>query len=260
MVPSKNYWTKVIAQLVVTAMASLMFFAVGCVRPEVKIWMPSPITQWSKIAPNPPRPISNNYRILLVDPTEGLFPASMAVTRVGAAETMEDAVDGQLDLILDPRNEFLLWNSVFDDQMAISEVFPIAKQDLGGERVSPKQILRAMAALHAKVGFVYAYNEPSETDAEMIGVIYRTNPPAPLAMIHARETSLVKPENSKNDLDLWKYDSDARVRKKFAKLVHACLRELVKRDKPMREDPPPGWLPKYPELPVEWPPRSGQSR
>ncbi len=260
MLAIENYRTIFTKQLAVTVMASSMFFAVGCIGSEVKIWMPSPITQWSRLAPNSPVPVSNHYRILLKQPTEGLFPASMAVTRVGAAQTTEDAADGHLDLILDPRNEFLLWNSAFDDQMAVSEVFPIAKQDLGGESVSPKQILRAMSALHAKIGFVYAYNKPSETDAEMIGVLYRTNPPMPLAMIHARETSLIKPKRHKEDLDLRKYEADARVRKKFAKLVHTCLRELVKQDKPKHEDPPPGWLPKYPELPVEWPPYSGQSR
>lgn len=188
----------------------------------------------------------------------GLFPANMSVTRVSLESDEEQEFSTQPRLYADPRNEFLQWNTAFDDQMAVSEVFPIDQRDLGGGEADPNQILAAFRALHARIGLVYAVNELSETESEMFGILYDNDAAEPIAAIHAQAVSVEPPkdENEKGEpTDLWETDSRALVRAKFARQVHACVRELIQKDQPAVVETPTGWTPAGPIRPVEWPPR-----
>lgn len=194
----------------------------------------------------------DGYQLLLSTSTSGLFPANLAVTRVAIAE--EDEQSGSPMLFADPRNEFLQWNRAFDDQMAISEVFPIDQRDLGGGPAEPEQILAAFRALHARVGLIYAVNEPSPYQSEMYGALYDTHTGGVLASLHARaQSSPIEDKSVK--LTPWETDSRALVRRKFEKYAYAAIYALIQQDQPTRVDPPAGWTPAGPIKPVEWPPR-----
>ncbi len=226
---------------------------------EERAWTPRPTVDWNRVAAvSFPEP-QDEYRILVTQPTVGLFPANLAVTRVAINETDEEI--GQLApaLLADPRNEFLQWNRAFDDQMAISEVFPIDQRDLGGGEADPAQILASFRALDARLGLIYAVNELSPTESEMIGTLYDTSASAPVAAFHAHAESIrLSPEEEKERKkkpDMWETDSRALVRAKFEKLVYAALHNLIIHDQPSRTDPPAGWTPAGPIRPVEWPPR-----
>ena len=239
----------------VTALVS----SAGCHAPKHEApWTPKSRVEWSDITTRPVAGLNNEYRILTTQPTMGLFPANMAVTRVSLETEEERGTTPRPKLYADPRNEFLQWNTTFDDQMAVSEVFPIDQRDLGGGEADPIQILAAFRALHARIGMIYAVNELSETESEMFGALFDNASTEPIAVIHAEAVSVEPPKDDANKEEpksLWETDSRALVRAKFAKLTHACVRELIRKDQPAVIEAPTGWTPAGPVRPVEWPPR-----
>ena len=231
--------------------------ALGCAGKQVDVWIPPPRVGWDDVSTHPVPPIADEYKILRNEPTKGLFPCNMAVSRVAVNVAEDDDMTLTRQLIREPRNEFLAWNSAFDDQMAVSEVFPITQRDLGGAPVDPRQIIAANRALSAKIALVYAMNELSETESEMIGALYSTEGVEPIAAVHARAKSVepLASERNYEPTDLWETDSKALVREKFERIVYACVRELIHRDEPAIIQAPSGWTPAGPIRPVEWPPR-----
>ena len=236
----------------------------GCAskKKEPEVWTPKPRVGWEHIAATPIPPIDDGYQILSTEPTRGLFPAALAVSRVAVTST-RDEPEPQPHLFTDPRNEFLQWNSAFDDLMAVSEVFPIAERTLGGGDAEPLQILAAFRALHARLGLVYAVNELTPHETEMIAVLYDVGAGRPLASYRTHALSVVpvdeeaKKKEKKNPSNPWITDSRALVRAKFERLAHACLRELTINDAPRAElEDKSGWTPERPPHPAEWPPRN----
>lgn len=226
----------------------------GCCR-QVDMWTPQPRVHWSDIETRPVEPVRDGYHLLKDEPSRGLFPASIAVTRVAVGPDKERPELRRKHLLRDPRNEFLRWNAAFDDQMAVSEVFPIDQRDLGGADGEPEQVLAAFHALHARVGFVYGVNELSECATEMIGVLYDVNAGEPIASIHAQAASVAPLEDDEDPEDLWQTDSRALVRADFERHLYECIRALIAQDEPAAVESPTGWTPAGPVRPVEWPPR-----
>ncbi len=129
----------------------------GCAQKKnVEVWTPPTNVRWTDISMTDERPPINGYVRLGGSSSVGRFPSSVAVTRLSIQEC--DAGSGIRHPYIAPRpkNEFLMWNSAFDEQMAVSEVFPITQRDLGGGKAVPGQIVAAFRALHAKLGLVYA--------------------------------------------------------------------------------------------------------
>ncbi|MCH9002234.1 MAG: hypothetical protein IIC02_06635 [Planctomycetes bacterium] len=221
-----------------------------------EVWIPQPRVTWSEIAPAPIAPAAQGFNLLTTEPTQGLFPASIGVTRVAFAENSKGGESRRLCLLRDPRNEFLRWNDAFDDQMPIGEVFPIDQRNLAGAEAHPTLILEVFRTLHARIGFVYAVNELSEDETEMIGTLYDVATGEPLASIHAQAVSLPTPDDDTEANDLWDTDSRALVRAAFAGHVYQCIRTLIALDQSAGQESPEGWIPEGPIWPVEWPPKS----
>jgi hypothetical protein len=249
----------------IAAVCAVSLTAACRAKASVRPWTAKPTVPWDYVATQSFEPVQNGFHVLIPQPTRGLFPAAMAVSRV-AFETPSGDLYGYNDpriaesprrLCADPRNEFLQWNRAFDSLMAVSEVFPIVERDLGGGPAEPAQILAAFRALHAKIGLIYGVNEITADKAEMFGVLYEVESGRGLAALHAQAESLIpfveRVEGS--EFDLWETDARAIVRTRFEKLLFACLRELIIHDEPERIDAPEGWTPAGPIMPVEWPPR-----
>lgn len=224
-------------------------------------WSPKPLVHWKHLGQEPANPPRNEFKIVVPQPTKGLFPATMGVTRVALEipkETLPDAAAvPKPRLSKDPRNEFLYWNTALDDQMAVSEVFPIDQFALGGGDAEPELVLAALRALHARLGLVYAVNEMSEQETEVLGVLYATATGQPLAYINAHAASVIpSKDDSEQADDLWTTDSRALVRTKFEQLVYACVRKMIQHDEPGPVEAPTGWSPVLPAQPVQWPPRN----
>lgn len=235
----------------------------GCASSrKVVAWTPAPFVHWQNVSPLPVGPLENSYRIVTDEPTQGLFPANIAVTRVGLEPV--DAEPGKLVPVVykDPRNEFLQWNSSFDDQMAISEVFPIDEFDLGGGLAKPDQVVAAFHGLHANLGLIYAMNELAPDQTEIIAALYDVEKARPIAYLQASAKSIPPPVDrsecrraaDKCHADLWRTDSKSRVRKKFEEILYACVYDLIQNDQPELIDVPKGWKRVFPERSSAWPP------
>lgn len=253
--------TDTIDRLTVVSLAAsaLLAFASGCASKQANVWVPPPTVHWEQVSTQPVQPVHEGFRILVRQPTRALFPASMAVTRVSVEPADGQGVVAEPVLLTDPRNEFLQWNSTLDSQMAISEVFPIVEEDLGGGEAEPDQILAAFQALDAGLGLIYAVNELSPTESEMFGVLYDTTSAQPLASLHTSAVS-VRPPNDGicrvEKLDPWESDSRALVRAEFDALVHSVIQQLILHDQPAPIETHTGWTPTSPTRPVVWPPRA----
>jgi hypothetical protein len=247
------------AAMVLTSALGTLLTVVGCAKPVEPPWTAPPQVHWADIATQAFPTTINDYRMLAPIGSTGRFPTIVAVSRVSVAVETVDRRGRKARLpylSAKPKNEFLSWNNAFDDQMAISEVFPIAQRDLGGWPAEPLQILASFKALQAGLGLIYAQNELDRDQTEMIGVLYETETATPIAAIQAQAVSITPPEEQrKKPLDLWKYDSKALARQKFEGLVYACIRELILNDQLQKVDVPTGWTPAGPIRPVEWPPR-----
>ena len=242
----------------IAAGAGLVVFASGCGEKRAQVWRPQPLVHWDHLSTQSVDSVHNGYRIVAPRPTHGLFPASLVVTRLAVALSDEPTDATQVFLLADPRNELLRWNRALDDQMAISEVFPVVERDLGGWRADPEQILSTFRALDARLGLIYGVNELSETESEMIGILYDIKSLQPLASLHAQAVTVVPLEEEENDkpADLWETDCRALVRKQFERFVHACIRELILHDEPETVEAAVGWMAAAPKTPAEWPPRA----
>lgn len=231
----------------------------ACAREKESSWIQPPQVHWTDLATERVPAIRDSYIVLTGGPTQGLFPASIAVTRVALDGGTESSSSRALELVRDPRNEFLQWNKVFDDLMAVAEVFPIEQRDLGGSLPEPVQINAAMRALTGRLGLIYAVNQTAPDVSEMFGVLYDTSAARPVAALHASAKTLIPPRPCCNcereSVDLWNSDSRALARKKFEELAHACLHELIAMDRPVDPQPEEGWIPVNPLREVEWPPR-----
>ncbi|MCH8953443.1 MAG: hypothetical protein IID49_15170, partial [Proteobacteria bacterium] len=171
--------------------AALVVVAAGCSLKPATVWTPAPRVLWGDIAIQPVPMPAKGYVVSDRHPTRGLFPASLAVTRVAVAEDETHMLGARPILFADPRSEFLQWNLAVNDQMAVSEVFPIGPSSVGGGPVDPAGVLATFRALHARLGLVYAVNELSEDETEILGVLYDVEAAEPIAAIHARATSVV---------------------------------------------------------------------
>jgi len=250
--------TRKLINLALAAGAALAVIASpGCAKKKaVEVWAPTPKVGWESVAIEPVPSPENDYVILAGQPTKGLFPTDVAVTRVARLENKETE-GASTQLYADPRNEFLRWNSVFDDQMAVSEVFPVEQRDLAGGEATPALVLAASRGLDAEMSLIYAVNELTPQQTEMFGVLYETATSKPLAAIHALATSPPCPPDCPNSDDpyhAWKTDSRVLVREQFAKLAHDCMRELILHDEPVNVPAPEGWIPDYSAYPAQWPP------
>lgn len=229
----------------------------GCTARDAKSWTPRTQVRWHDLLTESAEWSCNGFRLLTPESTTGLFPTTIGVTRVAIEDADGDRFSRAV-LLQDPRNEFLQWNSTLDDQFAVSEVFPIAKRDLGGGEAIPAQMVAAMRALRAGLGLIYAVNELSEHEVEMFGAIYDTQSARPLATIHAQAVSMVSPAERDEDdptPDPWETDARALVRERFGTLVHACIRQMIRQDRPAQVEAPEGWTPAGPTRLAEWPPR-----
>lgn len=227
----------------------------GCAAKRVEFQLPVyGRTFWRHITTEPAPRVEDQYRIVVDEPTEGLFPANLGVTRVSVELLAEQVGMERPVLLTDPRNEFLRWNAALDDLFAVSEVFPISEFDLGGGPVEPEQILAAFRALHARLGLVYAMNRMRDDRSEILAVLYDSVTTKPLAYFHASAKSIEPPEvNDKEPRNLRKTDSEALVRIKFEQMVHSCVRALILHDEPGEVETPTGWR-RAERGPVEWPP------
>lgn len=238
-----------------TLLFAALTVVAGCAEKRPAAWTPAPRVVWGEIANQPvPTPVEG-YLVSDKKPTAGLFPASLAVARVAVAEDATQVLGVRPILFADPRNEFLQWNLAVCDQMAVSEIFPIGPSSVGGSPVNPEQVLASFRALGARLGLVYAVNELSPTETELLGILYDVEGAQPVATMHSHAVSKVPEEQlEKEDLDRWENDSKALARRDFEKSVRASIHELILHDEPPTGALKAGWDAANQRRTAVWPP------
>lgn len=237
----------------------------GCQQKTEEIVVLRPAIAWEDIAPVPVQDVADGFVNLALEGTDGLFPASVAIARVtlepGGVEDAADSPSGSgrlLVLDVDPTNDLLPWNSLFDSLRYVHDAFPLHGHDLSGEDPLPAQLAAAAAQLRAGLCLVYSAGDLSESDSRIRGVIYDTQSGQPLAAVEA-SVSVPEPEAVPHPPELVKHDMrycDPRflADRRFEQLVFDCLRDLKSRDRRVPAQREEGWTPEGPVRPRIWPP------
>lgn len=250
-------------------------------KKQMEQWVPPPRVEEADVSVDPVPFAENAFIPLDVGRTEGRFPSTLSVSRVAAVESLDPCLSAmheingaessetgrdsvpdagsaaaldrarRLDIPATPLNEFLVWNSAFDDLPAVVESFPVVSRDLLGYDPSAERVLQAAGDLGATLSLVYAVNIPAPHEYEMFGILYETATARPLAAIHTHQISLPAPEDrqrAENNVDAWSYEARALARCRFVKLVHDGLRDMIARDEPKQVEVPEGWIRKTPPI------------
>ena len=203
--------------------------------------------------------------------TKGLFPTSLAVARVAAIPPDEPALPApdeyELALNMEPLHKFLHWNSAFDDVRSVSEVFPLSRIAMNGQRVNMASVVKATQAMTGRLCLLYAAADVGPTESEIRGVLYRVNDGQPLAAIHARgiyvepeedDEELAEAEEPRSELDELLTPCTPRLvaEARFRSLTRDCILKLLAGDEPAEPEPEEGWVPEGPLAPQIWPPVS----
>jgi len=230
----------------------------GCASKERHPFFPTyPVVSWSALAAGQDVEVSDGYRLLVTEPTQGVFPASIGVARLAGRITNNGDA---LLLAMKPDVDFLSWNSRFDDFRSVSEVFPVNAMALDGADVEVSSILASARALRAGLLLVYTEEQNTPEQYDVRGMIYEVKTRRPLASLHASAyvQQPVEPDEhySGDDPvhDLDRKDPRLIAIKSFEQHARACLLALMANDEPAETVAPEGWIPDRPIDPILWPP------
>ena len=255
------------------ACAALACIGTGCEkRAEVEFSATDPVLDWPNLDLPDTLDLEDDYTLLVTEPTTGLFPAAVAVARVRADYLGDDPEATRLKMNTEPEAELLPWNSLLDDQRAVSSVFPVKPIALQGEDVTVKHLLRTASAMRASLCLVYATADLSENESEVRGALFDTEDLRPLAVLHARariddlDTALAElpepapwnPEYFHAAKDPRYHDPPGMAIYKFESMVRKCVVTLREGDTPFENLPTDGWVPERPPDALLWPPQTRQ--
>ena len=120
-----------------TLLASLA--VAGCQQKTEEIVVLRPAIAWEDIASASVQDVANGFVNLAPEGTAGLFPASVAIARVtleaGGLEDASDSLSAAARLLVlnvDPANDLLPWNSLFDSLPYVHDAFPLHGHDDAG--------------------------------------------------------------------------------------------------------------------------------
>ncbi len=239
-------------------LATALLACVGCEKKSAEYYLPTAApVEWGALALGDPVAAEDDYRLIVEEPTQGVFPAALAVARVAALP-----VDEQTALVLDmtPEVDFLDWNSLFDDFRSVSEAFPLNEMALDGADVSAASLLDAAEALDAGMLLIYTEVRLSLHRALLRGVLYDVDARRMLASV---QSSAYVPDPILPDEDCDRDLSSAEQQRRDARLLalarfeqnmRDCMLALMANDEPVSPVAPEGWIPDRPIEPIMWPP------
>ncbi len=229
----------------------------GCQQNKEPVVLLRPSLEWHEVGAEGLPAEESGIVNLSPAGTDGVFPASIAVVRL-------TVVDGVLDggrmtvLDMEPANDMLPWNSLFDNLRYVADAFPLNDRDLNGANPAPAQLCRAAHDLSANLCLVYAASDPSVWQSRIRGVIYDTRTQTALAAIQANadgsDPEFVEHPAELADDDMSHCDARVLASRRFEQLVYDCVRDLQRADRVVAPSLEEGWTPDGPVLPRAWPP------
>jgi len=240
-------------------MAAGLLLATGCAKSTRDMFCPThPVVGWAELSGGQDVAVAEGYRLLVHEPTKGVFPTSVGVARIAA--TGEIGGVETLTLNTRPEVDFLDWNSCFDDLRPVSEAFPINIMGMNGDPVAVGTLLDNAHALRAGMVLAYSEEQPTLERYEIRGVLYQVSTKRALASIHAVSyvQKPVDPDERYSGSDpadnLERVDPREDARHTFEQDTRACLLALMAKDEPADTVKPEGWIPDRPIEPIIWPP------
>jgi len=249
-------------------LAATVTLLIGC-QPKV------PIGYQRQLAPDlftpGVEPAENSYRLLIEPQSEGAFPCTLAIARVEP----DESAAGDFLLAETPTSEPALrltvakmspaeqarWTEAFRGMLAIRDLRfldPLSLKDRGNDTTG---LLRTAARVDASFLLTYLVNRFGPNSAQLIGVLYDVGTTRPVAVVHAyrqyldeegREVMVDVKPGDQRQIDAL-YQATAR----FENLTVACMRELLRGDRPAEEKRPHRWKPLCPFWHPLWPPPPG---
>jgi hypothetical protein len=228
----------------------------GCAEKVEPVVVLRPPIEWDDVATVPVGDVADGFVNLAPEGTDGLFPSSIAVVRLTAAESGDEGRSLVLDM--HPPNDFLPWNSLFDSLRYVRDAFPLNSHDLSGDPPVPARLVQAAGELRAGLCLVYGCTDLSQVESRTRGLLYDTRNGKALAAIEAA-VSVPAPEAVPHPPDQVEDDlrhCDARylTDRRFEALVYECVRDLQMHNRPVPPRPEEGWTPQGPLSPRTWPP------
>jgi hypothetical protein len=206
------------------------------------------------------QPAENSYRLLIEPQSKGVFPCTLAIARVEP----DESAAGDFLLAQAPTSEPALrltvaemspaeqarWAEAFRGMLAIRDLRflgPLSLKDRGN---GTPGLLRSAARIDASFLLTYLVNRFGPNSAQVIGVLYDVGTARPVAVLHAyrqyldeegREIAVEAKPGDQRQIDAI-YQATAQ----FEDLTVACMRELLRGDRPTEEKRPHRWRPRYP--------------
>jgi hypothetical protein len=241
----------------------------GCEKEEepIELFEPGPPVPWSDLVEPDLTIPENEFTITIPQPTEGLFPVSVAVARIQAIHpvALDEPEPGEYELALamEPSHDFLRWNSAFDDIRSVSEVFPLSFIAMNGEPVTTTTLIEAAQSMTGRLCLVYSAQDITPVESEVKGVLFDTRTRDLLALIHARgfyaeptteELEQAEEEQTESEFLLTPNSARLVAEFRFEALTRDCMLALLQHDRPVPPAPVEGWVPEDPLAPRVWPP------
>ncbi|MBN1514903.1 MAG: hypothetical protein JXB13_23025 [Phycisphaerae bacterium] len=247
-------------------LAGLSLALLGCEKRKELPFMPTaPVVLWRDLSGRQANLPQDTFTLLVDEPTEGLFPASLAVARLAGVQPAgagpRFAADHGLVLSTAPAHELLRWNAAFDDVRLVSEVFPLSQMSLNGRSACVSTLMESAAAMTGRICLVYSITDLTPSESEIKGVLYRVSTQQPVAAVHARGAYYPPPddeddEDTRDNFQKLLEPRSARLvaEARFLSLTRACLLALRDNDRPAKPEIEEGWVPQGPLAPPIWPP------
>ncbi len=247
-------------------LAGLSLALLGCEKRKEPPFMPTtPVVPWRDLSGQQTEFPQDSFTLLLDEPTEGLFPTSLAVARLAGVQPAgadpRPAANHGLVLSTAPAHELLKWNAAFDDIRLVSEVFPLSQMSLNGRPACVSTLMESAAAMTGRICLVYSITDLAPSESEIRGVLYRVSSQQPVAAVHARGVYYPPMEDDgsedfRTDLEKLLEPRSARLvaEARFLSLTRDCLLALRDNDRPARPEIEEGWVPQGPLAPPIWPP------
>jgi hypothetical protein len=230
--------------LIVGAVSSFLFTA--CAEKNVIPITCEPEISLTDIAGGTLEQTNDECHLVESGRSEGRFPGGLAVARLKVAEDITGDSGKPVELKPLKDQEAAYWNHLFDNVRWVRETFELTPKDVQTRVVTAKPLIEAAGRLNASLCLLYGHTDTEDFRSLVVGALYDTRSQKLLATIKA-ECSGVNdwlPERpaGRPQMDNRHQDNHYLAARKFEKLVHGCVRDLVALDRPKREEKPSGWI------------------
>lgn len=212
---------------------------VGC-RPDAPISY-EPRMQLTELASELPTP-NNEFVLVERSNTAGRFACGMAIAKFAATE---DANGWRVALANFKSNEEAFWSESMRGISAIRELIFLSPIDTRSDGQSIDGLCLAAERLGASLLLTYRPNRFGPNSAELMGVLYDVPARRAIATLHSSaqftdeaDQELIVDDRRGDHRDL---DAAVQVAREFEHHTLACLRELIRRDKPATTTQPHDW-------------------